>query len=122
LFGPSEKLPSAVTRLRWFYGGCVSPGHTRTDAAIDPATATFVGALPVCSGRPPISSVTFGAPRFGVDRFVNALVSLPVRLYRRGKRIVPPVPFDVPPDVRFLDARVPLIVRLSCDRGLCSRC
>jgi hypothetical protein len=53
-----------------------------------------------------------------MDRFVDALVCVPVRLYRRGNDIVPLVPFDVPRDLCFLDARVPLIVRLSCGNGV----
>jgi hypothetical protein len=73
------------------------------------ALALGVGALMVCSGKPPAAIITFGAPRFGMAKFVATLQPMPVRQYRRGNDPVPLIPFDVPPFIEFLDARDPLI-------------
>jgi len=73
------------------------------------AVALGVGALLVLVKKLPLAIVTFGAPRFGMQPFVDALHAVPVRQYRRGNDPVPTVPFDVPPVLEFLDARDPLI-------------
>lgn len=80
-----------------------------TGHSLGGALALGVGALMVCGGLPPNAIITFGAPRFGMDKFVAALLPIAVRQYRRGNDPVPGVPFDVPPFLRFMDARVPLI-------------
>lgn len=81
-----------------------------TGHSLGGAEAVGVGALMVLAGRPPASIVTFGAPRFGMDKFVNVLLAVKVLpQYRRGNDIVPEVPRDVPPLWRFLDTRAPLI-------------
>lgn len=73
------------------------------------ALALGLGALLVLAGLPPAEIVTFGSPRFGMDKFVAALTAVPVRQYRRGNDPVPLVPFDMPPLLEFRDARDPLI-------------
>ena len=83
---------------------CYLTGHS-----LGGALALGVGALLVCSGKPPEAIVTFGAPRYGMAKFVAVLHPIVVRQYRRGNDPVPLVPFDVPPILQFLDARAPLI-------------
>jgi Lipase (class 3) len=80
-----------------------------TGHSLGGALALGVGALLTVAGKPPSAIVTFGAPRFGMDKFVAAIASVTVRQYRRGNDPVPLVPFDVPPLLNFLDARDPLI-------------
>jgi hypothetical protein len=80
-----------------------------TGHSLGGALALGVGALMVCSSKPPAAIVTFGAPRFGMAQFVAVLKPVAVRQYRRGNDPVPLVPFDVPPLLQFLDARDPLI-------------
>lgn len=80
-----------------------------TGHSLGGALALGVGALMACSGKLPSAIVTFGAPRFGMAKFVAVLEPTPVRQYRRGNDPVPLVPFDVPPFLQFLDARDPLI-------------
>jgi hypothetical protein len=81
-----------------------------TGHSLGGAIAQGVGALLICARVPPEAVVTFGAPRFGMEKFANVLQSVPVRLYRRGNDVVPTVPWDVPPLLCFLDAHAPLIV------------
>jgi hypothetical protein len=83
---------------------CYLTGHS-----LGGALALGVGALLVCSGKSPEAIVTFGAPRYGMAKFVAVLQPIVVRQYRRGNDPVPLVPFDVPPILQFLDARAPLI-------------
>jgi predicted lipase len=73
------------------------------------ALALGVGALMKLAGRAPVAIVTFGAPRFGMAKFVAGIADIPVRQYRRGNDPVPCVPFDVSPELMWLDARDPLI-------------
>lgn len=73
------------------------------------ALALGVGALLTLMKRVPAAIITFGAPRFGMQSFVQAVAAVPVRQYRRGNDPVPLVPFDVPPLLQFLDTRDPLI-------------
>ena len=80
-----------------------------TGHSLGGALALGAGALLSCSGKPPAAIVTFGAPRFGMAKFVAALAPIAVRQYRRGNDPVPFVPFDVPPFLQFLNARDPLI-------------
>ncbi|MGA8613936.1 MAG: lipase family protein [Xanthobacteraceae bacterium] len=80
-----------------------------TDHSLGGALALGVGALLACSGKSLDAIVTFGAPRYGMAKFVAALQPIVVRQYRRGNDPVPLVPFDVPPFLQFLDARDPLI-------------
>jgi len=80
-----------------------------TGHSLGGALALGVGALLVSTGKLPAAIVTFGAPRFGMAKFVAALRPIPIRQYRRGNDPVPFVPFDVPPLLQFLDARDPLI-------------
>lgn len=69
----------------------------------------FAGLMATTNGAPPMRFVTFGAPRFGMAPFVDLIAAIPGAQYRRGNDIVPTVPFDVPPDFAFKDARSPLI-------------
>lgn len=72
--------------------------------------AVGVGALMTLAGKPPAKIATFGAPRFGMGKFVGVLTAVEdLPQYRRGNDIVPEVPYDVPPLLCFLDARAPLI-------------
>lgn len=80
-----------------------------TGHSLGGALALGVGAILLLEGKPPKSIVTFGAPRFGGGTFVNLLLGMPIRQYRRGNDPVPLVPFDVPPLIRFFHAREPLI-------------
>jgi Lipase (class 3) len=80
-----------------------------TGHSLGGALALGVGALLAYAGKPPSVMVTFGAPRFGMAKFVTALQPIVVRQYRRGNDPVPLVPFDVPPLLQFLNARDPLI-------------
>lgn len=82
----------------------ISTGHS-----LGGALALGVAALMVCRNQPPVAFVTLGAPRFGMDKFVNCLLPVSGRQYRRGNDPVPTVPFDVPPLLRFLDTRAPLV-------------
>lgn len=97
---------SIVCEVQTAIGGkpFVVTGHS-----LGGALALGVGALLLCAGRAAAAIVTFGAPRFGMAKFVGAISSLPVRQYRRGNDPVPLVPFDVPPLLQFLDARDPLL-------------
>ena len=83
---------------------CYLTGHS-----LGGAFALGVGALLACSGKSPEAIVTFGAPRYGMAKFVEVLQPIDVRQYRRGNDPVPLVPFDVPPLLEFRDAREPLI-------------
>jgi hypothetical protein len=74
-----------------------------TGHSLGGALALGVGALLACMGKPPLAIVTFGSPRFGGGKFVDALASIDVRQYRRGNDPVPMLPFDVPPLFTFLD-------------------
>lgn len=80
-----------------------------TGHSLGGALALGVGALLLLAGQKAQAIVTFGAPRFGGDRFVAAIAPLPVRQWHRGNCPVVLVPFDLPPLLRFLDARLPLI-------------
>lgn len=80
-----------------------------TGHSLGGALALGVGALLALAKRPPAAIVTFGAPRFGMEKFVDALRPIPVRQYRRGNDVVPLVPFDVPPDLMWCDVCSPLI-------------
>jgi hypothetical protein len=77
-----------------------------TGHSLGGAIAQGVGAIMALAGRAPKMIVTFGSPRFGGSKFVNLLLPIPMRLYRRGNDVVPLVPFDVPPLLRFFDARL----------------
>lgn len=79
-----------------------------TGHSLGGAIAQGVGALLACGSITPAAIVTFGSPRFGMEQFAHWLAPFAVRLYRRGNDVVPLVPFDVPPDFAFVDAR-PLI-------------
>lgn len=94
-----DEVSQAVADKPW-----VSTGHS-----LGGALALGVAALMTCRNQAPAAFVTFGSPRFGMDRFVNWLSRVPGRQYRLGNDPVPTVPFDVPPLLRFLDARDPLI-------------
>lgn len=94
-----DEVAKAVGDAPWY-----STGHS-----LGGALALGVAALMACRAKPPEAFVTFGAPRFGMDKFVAWLLRVKGRQYRRGNDPVPLVPFDVPPLLRFLDARVPLI-------------
>jgi hypothetical protein len=83
---------------------CYLTGHS-----LGGALALGVGALLICSGKSPEAIVTFGAPRYGMAKFVAALQPIAIRQYRRGNDPVPLVPFDVPPLLEFQNARDPLI-------------
>jgi|SRR5580700_270433 hypothetical protein len=83
---------------------CYLTGHS-----LGGALALGVGALLACSGKSPAAIVTFGAPRYGMAKFVALLQPIAIRQYRRGNDPVPLVPFDVPPLMEFQDARAPLI-------------
>jgi hypothetical protein len=80
-----------------------------TGHSLGGAIALGTAGLMACRGRAPQAFVTFGAPRFGMDKFVNWLLRVPGRQYRRGNDPVPTVPEFFPPLFRFLDARDPLI-------------
>jgi hypothetical protein len=83
---------------------CYLTGHS-----LGGALALGVGALLACSGKSPEAIVTFGAPRYGMAKFVAVLQPIAIRQYRRGNDPVPLMPFDVPPLLEFRDAREPLI-------------
>jgi len=93
------EVADAVTDKPW-----IVTGHS-----LGGALALGVAALMVCASKPPLAFVTFGAPHFGGDQFVNWLMRVAGRQYRRGNDPVPLIPFDAPPLFRFLDARAPLI-------------
>ena len=80
-----------------------------TGHSLGGALALGVAGLLICSGIEPLEVATFGAPRFGMAKFVAVLADYPVRQYRRGNDPVPLLPFDVPPLLEFRDARDPLI-------------
>ncbi len=80
-----------------------------TGHSLGGAEALGVGALMIVNGKSPLAIVTFGAPRFGMEKFVDVLAPVAIRQYRRGNDPVPCVPFYVPPLLRFLDARDPRI-------------
>lgn len=69
------------------------------------ALACLVGALLTVDGRPPREIVTFGAPRAGMQPYVDALTDVAIRQYRFGADPVPAVPFSPP----WRHARIPLI-------------
>jgi triacylglycerol lipase len=99
----AESVVAAIT-------GAVGSGQFYlTGHSLGGALALGAGALLVCAGKSPVAIVTFGAPRFGMAKFVAALQPVAVRQYRRGNDPVPLVPFDVLPLLRFLNARDPLI-------------
>jgi hypothetical protein len=100
----AESVLAAVTTAVGDHQFCLT-GHS-----LGGALALGVGALLASAGKLPTAIVTFGAPRFGMAKFVAALRPIAVRQYRRGNDPVPLVPFDVPPLLQFLDARDPLIV------------
>lgn len=81
-----------------------------TGHSLGGAEAVGVGALMTLAGKPPIKICTFGAPRFGMDKFVDVLNVVKVLpQYRRGNDLVPELPLDLPPLLQFLDSRAPLI-------------
>lgn len=77
-----------------------------TGHSLGGAIAQGVAALMVLAGKTPEKLVVFGSPRFGGHQFVNTLLPVPATLYRRGNDVVPVIPFDIPPLIRFLDARL----------------
>lgn len=79
-----------------------------TGHSLGGALAVGFGALYACAGRPIAAIVTCGAPRFGMQPFVDALKAVAVRQYRNGNDPVPGLPFDVPPDFAFVDTRAPI--------------
>lgn len=83
---------------------CVITGHS-----LGGALALGIGAMLTLAGKPPLAIVTFGAPRFGMERFVDVLHPVPVRQYRRGNDPVPLLPFDVPPLLLWCDVCSPPI-------------
>jgi hypothetical protein len=99
----AESVLNAITAAVGNHQFCLT-GHS-----LGGALALGIGALLACSGKQPAAIVTFGAPRFGMAKFVVALQPIVIRQYRRGNDPVPLVPFDVPPLLQFLDARDPLI-------------
>lgn len=80
-----------------------------TGHSLGGALALGTAGLLFCGGRAAAAVVTFGAPYFGMAKFVAAIASLPIRQYRRGNDPVPTVPFSFPPLFDYRDARDPLI-------------
>jgi hypothetical protein len=74
------------------------------------ALALGIGGLMTAMGKPPLRLTTFGAPRFGMQKFVELMWPVKVNQYRRGNDIVPEVPRDVPPAFAFLDTRTPIAI------------
>lgn len=85
-------------------GPFVLTGHS-----LGGAVAVGVAGLLVCLGIEPAAIVTFGAPRFGMMRFVAALAPYGARQYVRGTDLVPDLPEYMPPLFPFLDTRDPRI-------------
>lgn len=80
-----------------------------TGHSLGGAVAVGVAGLLVCSGIEPSAVVTFGAPRFGMMKFVALLASYGVRQYVRGTDLVPDLPEYMPPLFPFMDTRDPRI-------------
>jgi hypothetical protein len=64
-----------------------------TGHSLGGAMALVFGAFLVLRGTPPVSVVTFGAPRLGYSTLANVLRDVPGTEYRRG---IDPIP-DLPP-------------------------
>jgi hypothetical protein len=70
--------------------------------------------------RPPVRVLTCGAPRFGMQKFVELLRPYDVKQLRRGNDPVPTVPWDIPPLLEFLDTTIqtpigkPQLIATNC--------
>lgn len=83
--------------------------YVLTGHSLGGAEAVGVGALMVLAGKAPARIATFGAPRFGMRKFVDVLKDVPIAQYWRGNDPVTDLPFFIPPLFRYEFTRAPLI-------------